>query len=172
MIASNPRRTDSAAVRSISYVAAHVLPLNYAFFFFLFCCVFFFYNGKHIVSCICLHLIMSSQCVHWHACCVMLSVSPARVCMHVLTCVASRARCCAPVPHRWWSFSWPSPLSLLSCGFSYKAGWWGWGGAPAQTTWTAWVFLSRRSEPSTIQTVMDSLSFSPRICIAQGSNPE
>lgn len=127
MIASNPRRTDSAAVRSISYVAAHVLPLNYAFFFFLFCCVFFFYNGKHIVSCICLHLIMSSQCVHWHACCVMLSVSPARVCMHVLTCVASRARCCAPVPHRWWSFSWPSPLSLLSCGFSYKAGWWGGG---------------------------------------------
>lgn len=114
MIASNPRRTDSAAVYSISYVAAHVPPLNYVF-------CFFFYNGKHIVSCICLHLIMSSQCVHWHACCVMLSVSPARVCMHVLTCVASRARCCAPVPHRWWSFSWPSPLSLLSCGFSYKA---------------------------------------------------
>lgn len=69
MIASNPRRTDSAAVYSISYVAAHVLPLNYVF-------CFFFYNGKHIVSCICLHLIMSSQCVHWHACCVMLSVSP------------------------------------------------------------------------------------------------
>lgn len=33
------------------------------------------------------------------------------VCIHVSTCVVV-AWCYVPVPHQWWSFSWPSPLSF------------------------------------------------------------
>lgn len=160
MIVSNLHCTDSLC----QIIRLHMfLLIQYAF------C-----HANHTVSFICLHMIISSQCVC--------------VCMHVVSCcltmcycvfkslcvfasmyqhVVAAAWCYAPVPHQWWSFSWPSPLSLLPCGFGYKAGKSsGWDDINSMSI--SFTFI----KPSTIQTVMELLSFSAHICIALGSNPE